>query len=128
MDAPLSSAAGPHHVLVVDDDENVAALMGMALRSLGAQVDVVHDLESAMSVLDRDDVHIVLCDYEMPVASTAADLWRATQEREPPVAFMIVTGHRPERISGEFPHSVSILPKPFGIDALQRALQAAVAS
>lgn len=53
-------------VLVVDDNRDAADSMGMLLEALGAQVKVVHDGYSALSLLENFRPTVVLLDIGMP--------------------------------------------------------------
>jgi PAS domain S-box-containing protein len=53
-------------VLVVDDNEDAAASMGMLLKFLGTQVQVAHDGETALKIIERDRPDVVLLDIGMP--------------------------------------------------------------
>ncbi len=53
-------------ILVVDDNVDSAATLGMLLKYLGAEVHVVHDGASALSAVERYRPDIVLLDIGMP--------------------------------------------------------------
>lgn len=64
--APGDAAAGFARVLVVDDNHDAADTLGMLLRVLGAQVEVVHDGPAALASLRRFHPTVVLLDLGMP--------------------------------------------------------------
>jgi CheY-like chemotaxis protein len=53
-------------VLVVDDNKDAAASMGMLLNFLGSDVQVVHDGASALAAIDSYRPDVVLLDIGMP--------------------------------------------------------------
>jgi CheY-like chemotaxis protein/two-component sensor histidine kinase len=70
--APTASAASPVvrfpgvRMLVVDDNEDAAFILGMLLEELGATVDVVHDGPSALERFAASGAAVVLLDITMP--------------------------------------------------------------
>ena len=61
-----TSGLAPCRVLVVDDNRDAADSMGLLLESLGANVKVVHDGQSALSLLENFRPTVVLLDIGMP--------------------------------------------------------------
>jgi PAS domain S-box-containing protein len=53
-------------VLVVDDNKDAAASMGMLLKYLGTEVQIAHDGETALALIERDHPDVVLLDIGMP--------------------------------------------------------------
>jgi signal transduction histidine kinase/ActR/RegA family two-component response regulator len=53
-------------VLVVDDNEDAASSLGMLLKYLGTDVEVVHDGPTALSMIERYRPDVVLLDIGMP--------------------------------------------------------------
>ena len=53
-------------VLVVDDNVDAAASMGMLLKFLGTEVQIAHDGETALALIERDRPDVVLLDIGMP--------------------------------------------------------------
>ncbi len=56
----------PHAVLVVDDDEAQLTLLGAVLRKSGYRVLLAIDASSALQLLRRETVSVVLTDWMMP--------------------------------------------------------------
>ncbi|HTU26315.1 MAG TPA: ATP-binding protein [Pirellulales bacterium] len=63
---PGVSGLPQRRVLVVDDNEDAAASMGMLLRFLGTQVQVVHSGEAALEAIEANRPDVVLLDIGMP--------------------------------------------------------------
>ena len=59
-------ALDPMNILVVDDNRDGAASLGMILRALGATVRVVHSGPDALEVFDQQKPSVVLLDIGMP--------------------------------------------------------------
>jgi len=69
VDAKPSEAAPsitPRHVLVVDDNRDAAASMGMLLKFLGAEVQVVQSGRAALEIIESFRPSMVLLDLGMP--------------------------------------------------------------
>jgi PAS domain S-box-containing protein len=64
--APLLGRGGGR-VLVVDDNEDAASLLGVLLEELGYQVQVVHDGPSALATVDEFRPDVALIDIGLPV-------------------------------------------------------------
>jgi two-component system response regulator GlrR len=56
----------PKSILVVDDDANVRTLLRRAIEHMGHQVVEASDAPSAIALLERQKVDLVLCDVRMP--------------------------------------------------------------
>ena len=63
---PEAMKLHPRRVLVVDDNEDAAASLGMLLTFLGTDVEVAHDGATALAVIERYQPEIVLLDIGMP--------------------------------------------------------------
>ena len=65
--APSSkSVLSPQRVLVVDDNRDAATTLGMLLKYLGAEVQVVHDGPAALAAVEEFRPSTVLLDLGMP--------------------------------------------------------------
>lgn len=65
--APTTASVLPNHrVLVVDDNVDSAKSLGLLLKKLGAEVQVVHDGPSALDLLAHYHPTVVLLDIGMP--------------------------------------------------------------
>lgn len=63
---PPPSALPPRHVLVVDDNRDVADTLGALLEFLGADVEIVYDGAAALAAMRRRRPDVVLLDIGMP--------------------------------------------------------------
>ena len=73
------------HVLVVDDEPEVAELLAEILRSAGLDTTLVHSGQEAMQWLEEHSCDLVLSDIRMPDMDGPA-LWRALKEQHPGLA------------------------------------------
>ncbi|HWB74387.1 MAG TPA: ATP-binding protein [Nannocystaceae bacterium] len=91
--APAASQPAPRlRVLVIDDDAAVARTL---MRMIGAahDVELVHDGEEALAVLERARFDVVLCDVMMPRRS-GVEIYERVRERDAEQAsrFLMLTG------------------------------------
>jgi CheY-like chemotaxis protein/two-component sensor histidine kinase len=66
-DAPSRAAASGHRLLLVDDNEDAALLLGDSLRALGHLVEVAHNGPSALTVVEQFKPGVALLDLGLPV-------------------------------------------------------------
>ncbi|MEU4383568.1 response regulator [Micromonospora echinofusca] len=80
-------------VLLVDDQENVARTMAGHLDPIGAQVEIAHDGESALTRLGAGHYDVVVTDLQMP-PDTWGGLWllRRLQEEGHRVPVVVLSG------------------------------------
>jgi CheY-like chemotaxis protein len=82
----------PRRVLVVDDNEDAASLMGEMLRSVGHDVVVVHDGARAIEVLQRFTPEVAILDIGLPVMD-GYELANELRARVGALRMMAVTGY-----------------------------------
>lgn len=114
-------------VLLVDDEAALVSTFARFLRGRGVEVLTATSAVQALSVLERQDVDLVLTDVRMP-GRTGLWLCGVVQERWPQVPVLLMTGADRtgldwEGCSGE---GVEILTKPFDLDVMLRAIQRAL--
>jgi signal transduction histidine kinase/ActR/RegA family two-component response regulator len=114
-------------VLVVDDNEDAAASMGMLLKYLGTDVEIAHDGPTALSTIDRYRPDVVLLDIGMP-GMDGFEVARRIRERAEfdSIVLIALTGwgqaeDRSRTREAGFDHH---LVKPADIRALQSVLVA----
>jgi PAS domain S-box-containing protein len=65
-DGVTPAALAPRRILAVDDNRDAADSMGMLLRLLGADVQVVYDGPAALAAIGDDRPEVILLDIDMP--------------------------------------------------------------
>jgi signal transduction histidine kinase/ActR/RegA family two-component response regulator len=78
-------------ILVVDDNEDAATLIGDALEMLGYQVVLAHDGPSALRIAESFEPDVALLDIGLPVMD-GFQLAERLQQQQPP-------GHRPHMVA-----------------------------
>ena len=85
--APSREAA----VLVVDDDEHVRRSLRRVLRRMSCRFLEAPEAATALEVLAREPVHVVVSDYRMP-GMDGVEFLRVVKERYPAVQRVLLTG------------------------------------
>ena len=123
----MPPGAIPATVLVVDDDESIRALVGIALRRAGFEVVEAADRESALGVVDARTVAVVVLDVSMPGMS-GIDVVRTLRRRPDtatlPVILMTGSGDEDSVIAGLSAGADDFLPKPVRLDELVARVRA----
>ena len=119
-------------VLVVDDNEDAAGMLGELLSSLGHDVRVAHDGPRALQALEGFAAQVALLDLGLPVMD-GLELGRLIRARAAPSgtpALVAVTGYgQPEdRTRTADAGFVAHLVKPVEVEALLEALETCAAS
>jgi len=111
------------HVLLVEDDEEVAALTRELLISLGFSVTHAASAAEALAALaERDTFEVVLSDVMMPGGVTGLQLAREIRQRHPTLPVLLTTGYV-EAVAGMADGEFDLLVKPFTVEALASALR-----
>jgi two-component system NtrC family sensor kinase len=125
--APAAQRIGRGHVLVVDDEQNVAGMLGDLLKELGVSATVVSDAESAWRALTREDrvFDAVTLDLRRP-GTSGQSLYKRLQGRVPAAAARVifVTGDTADAETERFLRHAGrpVLTKPLTLEPLALAL------
>lgn len=131
-DAPAPAGAAPARrkgrgrLLLVEDDDAVAAGVGHMLDDLGYRHVRVANADEALNLLDRDPrFDLVFSDMVMPGEMDGLGLAQEIRRRSPDLPVLLTTGFS-EAASAATGEAFRLLPKPYGIDSLSEALCAAM--
>ena len=121
--APRGEADRGHRILVVEDDDEVAALVGEMLTQLGHDYTRVSSPDAALGALANGRrVDLVFSDVMMPGGVSGIDLAAELRRRRPDLPILLTTG-RPDAFEAPARDlSLTVLAKPYDSDALRRAL------
>jgi DNA-binding NtrC family response regulator len=118
----LAAELAGRRVLVVDDDNQVRALLARQLQAYGVVVDTASGGAQAMAMLDRDRFDAMMLDLDMP-GITGLDVLLHVQRAAPALPVLVVTGtFEAERIEG----AAEVLSKPVEAKVLRAALARAL--
>ena len=79
-------------ILVVDDDRGNCAILSQMLRSLGYDVDVAYEGQSALKLAQTNSYTLALLDYQMPEMN-GVELFERMRAIQPDVVGVFLTGH-----------------------------------
>jgi len=130
---PIAPAAHAHpsplHVLLVEDDNEVAALTTDMLVQLGYEVTCVGSAGAALDTLDAAGaIDAVLSDIMMPGGMSGVHLAQALRERRPGLPVVLTTGYPGEEARRAKESGIPLLPKPYLLDDLAAVLSALLAA
>jgi CheY-like chemotaxis protein len=124
-EAPSAAADGQGkkgHVLLVEDDREVAVLSQEMLASIGFDVTHAASAEAALGALKNGRrIDIVFSDVRMPGGMNGIDLAREIKRRRPRMPVVLTTGYA-EGVNDARREGIPILPKPYQLEALSDIL------
>jgi len=102
-------------ILLVEDDHDVRAYVVEILRDMHFQVLEAHDADSALGLLDRNDVHLdlLLTDVVLP-GLNGRQLADEIKRRQPDVRVLFMSGYGPDAIMqhGQIEPGTDVIQKP----------------
>jgi CheY-like chemotaxis protein len=113
-------------ILLVEDDDEVAALVGEMLIELGYDVTRAASAAAALGALaDGRSVDLVFSDIMMPGGMNGVELAREVRKRRSDLPVLLTSGYSEGAVQDAEATGIQILPKPFHIAELAAALDAA---
>ena len=125
--APQDSVkwAVPAHLLLVEDDAEVAQATKELLQDIGLQVIWARDAKAALETFERDPtIEMVMSDIVMPGGISGLDLGRTLRNNHPELPVLLTTGYSqyaPEVVKEGF----VLVEKPYHRDVLATSIQRA---
>jgi len=115
-------------VLVVEDNEGMRRIAVRQLQSLGYAVIEGENAETALAVLEREDVNLLFTDVIMPGTATRIDVARFVRARWPDMPVVLTSGFVETSFHDELTSlpSVRLLTKPYRKEDLARVVQEAL--
>ena len=109
----MSSTADNPHLLVVDDDQRLRALLQKYLSANGFRVSAAADADEARTLMKSMAFDLLILDVMMP-GETGLDLTRAVRaQSQVPILILTARGESEDRIAGLEYGADDYLPKPF---------------
>lgn len=117
---PVSRAAGPGAVLLVDDDEDVREIAREALERAGYRVLSAQNGVQCLRTFaaERSRIRVVLLDLNMP-GMRGEEILRRLHTAAPEVPVVITSGYAPHHIDG----AAKVIHKPYRLRDLIAAVQ-----
>ncbi len=117
------------NVLLVDDDEEVAALVGEMLEHLGYRVTHSASAAAALGTLANGrQVDIVFSDVMMPGGMNGVELAREIRTRQLGIPVLLTSGYAEAAKNSAEAEGVHVLAKPYRLEELDLALKRAMES
>jgi len=119
---------GAMHVLLVEDNDEVAAGTEALLRMMGHRVTCAFNADAALRLIGDsearadDPFDVLISDIHMPGAHNGIDLAEAAQALAAPIPVILITGYAQE-LERARNVNVRVLSKPFDIALLESMLQ-----
>jgi CheY-like chemotaxis protein len=114
-------------ILLVEDDHDVRSYVVEILRDQHYRVLEAHDADSALGLIDRNDVRVdlLLTDLVLP-GMNGDQLAEQVVARQPKARVLVMTGYSPEAIGKQWPvdGSIELLQKPLTQDILEQKVRA----
>jgi two-component system, NtrC family, response regulator PilR len=110
----------PPRILVVDDERSMRELLAIVLRREGYEVLLAENGRSAVSLLEREPVDLLISDIKMPDLS-GVDVLRAAKKIDPDILGIMITAFASTESAVEAMRlgACDYLSKPFDIDLLK---------
>ena len=104
-------------ILIVDDDDDVRAMIKRALHELGYPAIEAEGGATALALLADNKIDLVILDYMMP-GMDGTEVARRIGEIDPGLPIIFSTGHSALRtLRNAAGEDVSVLEKPFALSA-----------
>ncbi len=108
-----------YHILICDDEEDIVSALEIYLRADGYKTYKAYNGKEAVSVIEREEIHLVLLDIMMPVMDGIETLSRIRQISNVPVIFLTAKGEDADKVLGLNIGADDYVAKPFNPVELQ---------
>ena len=113
-------------ILLVEDDDEVAALVSEMLDQLGYEVTHAASAAAALGALaDGRSIDLIFSDIMMPGGMNGVELAQEIRRRRSSVPVLLTSGYSEGAVQDAEAAGIRILPKPFHITELSAAIDAA---
>ena len=114
-------------ILIVDDDRNVCRVLGDLLERTGFHVLTAYDVETALPIIEGQDLEVIITDLKMP-GKSGMDLLSLSRERKPAVPVIMISafGNVEAAVSAIKKGAHDFITKPFDEDELLNVVKKAL--
>ena len=124
--AQIVEASGNRRILLVEDNDTVADMVGNMLDEIGFSTERASSADLALERLDaKADFALVLSDMIMPGQLDGLELVREIARRWPGLPYVLMTGYS-EASATATREGIRLLTKPFTLEALSTSLDEAL--
>ena len=101
------------NILVVDDDKEIRDSIGIYLKNEGYKVLEANDGEEALSVLDKEEIHLIILDIMMPKMDGIKATFKIRESKNIPIIMLSAKSEDIDKILGLNVGADDYLTKPF---------------
>lgn len=116
---------GKEKILIVDDDEGVREMLADLFGALDYRPIVACNGREAISLLEKQEVSLVISDIKMPVMD-GIEMLKQIKARYPHLGVILITGYKPDYSWNEVMKAGAsdYITKPFNIDLIEKKVRA----
>ncbi len=120
---------GPYHILVVEDEDLMRAIIAQLLRSEGYTVFEAHAAEAALAIFEREKVDLAIIDVNLGGGGSGLELLSRVRALDAEVMGIIVTAYPSVESAVHALHegAYDYITKPFANDHLKAVVRNALA-
>jgi PAS domain S-box-containing protein len=127
LDNTIRRRALKGSILVVEDNDEVAALVADMLSELGYRSTRVASAQAALGALADDrEINLVFSDVMMPGSMNGLDLAQEIKRRRPGTPVLLTTGYAAPGLQKAEADNIKVLSKPYELAQLEAALREAL--
>lgn len=108
-----------YNILVCDDERDIVSALKIYLKADGYQVFEAYNGQEAVSVLNREEIHLVLMDIMMPVMDGISAMVKIREISNVPVILLTAKGEDTDKVLGLTVGADDYVTKPFNPVELQ---------
>lgn len=87
----------PFNVLIADDEEEIVEILSFVIKSsLKCDVQFAYNGKSAVELLSKGDIQLIICDYNMPLMN-GGDVYKYILDSMPSCRYVLCSSELPER-------------------------------
>jgi DNA-binding response OmpR family regulator len=113
-----------HHILIIDDDERLCAMLQQYLGNAGYRVDARHTIAAGLQALKQERFDALVLDLMLPDGDGLQACQKLRAFSDIPVLMLTARGEAMDRVLGLEMGADDYLPKPFEPRELQARLKA----
>lgn len=123
-DRPAEDLVSQHHILIVEDDPDIATPLAGFLRAKGFTTSISESAEAATELLERSDVDLVLLDVMLPGQDGLALCRRLRSTGGPRIIMVTALSEPADKVIGLELGADDYVAKPFDLDELLARIRA----
>ena len=115
------------NILVVDDDQNILKVLKNLLEKEGFEILTASDVDTALPIIDKRDLDLIVTDLKMP-GKSGMDLLTYSQGRRPNVPIIMITayGNIEAAVAAIKKGAYDFITKPFDENELLNVIEKAI--